>query len=261
MTVGPVHAVVLAGQRSVKTPLGEAANVAADVMVSVAGRPALLRVLDALSASQQVRPSVLVGPNRSILEESTELRALIHEHGLAWCEPKDDPVTSSIAGIEGLGTPLLLTTGDHALLTPATVDEFCGEARESDADLVVGLVSHKLVRDAFPGNRRTVLRFADGHCCGANLFWLNRPRGIRALEFWRDIQQHRKRPQRIARELGVGFLWRYLFGRLVLSRALEDLSSRTGCRLGAVKLNDAKAAVDVDSIADWQLAERILTGD
>ena len=51
---------------------------------------------------------------------------------------------------------------------------------------------------------------------------------------------------------------RYLLRRLDLAGALNYLSTRVGCRLGFVLLECPRAAVDVDSIADRDLAERIL---
>jgi hypothetical protein len=39
---------------------------------------------------------------------------------------------------------------------------------------------------------------------------------------------------------------------------LASLSEATGCRVGWVEVEHARAAVDVDSTADQQLADRIL---
>ena len=259
---GRIPAVVLAGQRAgSNTPLGEAANVAADVMVPVAGRPSLLRVLDTLTETQCVWPSVVVGPAPSVVADCGELREQLARHEIRWQQPGGDPASSSIAGISGLPTPVLLTAGDHALLTPAVVDEFCSQALKVDADFVVGLVPFVLVHEAFPESRRTVLKFADQPSCGSNLFLVSSPQGVRALELWRYMQQHRKHPQRIARSLGMGLLWKYLWGRLSLADALEALSAKAGCKLAAVTVRHPAAAVDVDSVADWRLAERILSED
>ena len=256
-----IPAVVLAGQRSASSPLSEAAAVAADVMVPVAGRPALMRVIDALSGSQRVKPQVMIGPAQSVIEGSAELQRLLTQHDIVWQQPQGDPATSSIAGAKGLSGPVLITTGDHALLTPNMVDGFCVQAMNLDADFVVGLVPYSLVTEAFPRNRRTVLRFAGDPCCGSNLFLINRPEGVRALEFWRDMQRHRKHPQRIARALGVALLAKYLLRQLTLANALKVLSTKAGCQLAAVKISDPRAAVDVDSVADWHLADQILTAD
>jgi CMP-N-acetylneuraminic acid synthetase len=51
---------------------------------------------------------------------------------------------------------------------------------------------------------------------------------------------------------------RYLFGRLTLEQGLERLSTAMDARAGVVWMTEAEAAVDVDKVADWQLAEKIL---
>ncbi len=253
-------AVVLAGQRTGASPLARAAGVAADVLVPVAGRASVLRVIDALAAASCVRPRVLVGPALAILHAAPDLEQALQRHEIQWREPQGDPATSALAAIADLAPPLLITTGDHALLTADLVDGFCIAAHAVDADLVVGLVPFALVREAFPDSRRTVLKFADASSCGSNLFLLNSPRGARALQYWSHLQQHRKRPWRIARALGLGLLCRYLMRRLSLNEAIRALSMQSGCRVGSVTISDPRAAVDVDSEADWRLADRLLAG-
>jgi hypothetical protein len=52
----------------------------------------------------------------------------------------------------------------------------------------------------------------------------------------------------------------YLLRLLSLEAALGGLSKAAGCRIGHVRVEFARAAVDVDSIEDQKLAEKILTG-
>ena len=250
--------VVLAGQRAGATPLSEQADVAVDILVPVGGRPAIERVLGALDTCTLARPGVVVGPAQGVLDASEPLRELIERHALTWLEPLGDPASSAIAGMSHLSPPLLVTSGDHALLTPRIIDDYCAAAAAQDVDFVVGLVPYELVSAAYPDSRRTVTKFADGGMCGANLFFVRTQAGRRAFEYWRDLQNDRKRPHRLARRIGWRFLLRYLSGRLTLADALSTLSARAGCRVGAVRLEDPRAAVDVDSVDDWQLAERIV---
>ena len=79
--------------------------------------------------------------------------------------------------------------------------------------------------------------------------------------FWSRLEADRKRPWRMARKGGFGTLLKYLFGRLSLEDALGSLSQAMGCRLGYVLINTPRAAVDVDSVADRDLAVKILHGD
>ena len=149
---------------------------------------------------------------------------------------------------------MLLTTADHALLTPAVVDHFCEAARATGADVVVGLARAEQVLAAFPGTRRTILRLKGGGYCGCNLFAFLTPTGRGAAQYWRRVEQQRKRPLRLAAGvLGWSAILDYALGRLTLERALERMSRRLGLRAGAVILPFPEAAVDVDSVEDLQL--------
>ena len=84
------------------------------------------------------------------------------------------PSASVAAILAAEGTPLLLTTADHALLQPGWVQEFL-QADRGDADALVALARSDAVLAAAPGTQRTWLRFADGDYSGCNLFLLRTP--------------------------------------------------------------------------------------
>src|SRR5690606_4660400 len=109
---------------------------------------------------------------------------------------------SIIAAIEGGETrwPILVTTADNVLLTPAIVSHFLSEAEE--CDVTVGVVSRATLISAYPDSRRTWLRFRRGAYTGANLFALRSTAAIRALELWRSAERDRKSLLRIAAHFG-----------------------------------------------------------
>ena len=258
-TAPQFHAVVLAGERPGGSPLAREFGVSAGVMVPVAGRPSLERVMQAVEDSHSVESGIVSGPPEAAVALDDSLRALLTSPW-QWLAPAAGPAASALASLQALNHfPALLTTGDHALLTPRIVDTFCSQALLTPgADIVIGLVPYPLVEAAWSESRRTVLRFADGGYCGANLFAVLSPNGSNALAFWQQVENDRKRPWRIARRLGITALLRYLFRRNSLEEALDLLSRKAGCRVGHVLLDDPRAAVDVDSVADQRLAERIL---
>jgi hypothetical protein len=174
-------------------------------------------------------------------------------------------VAGPLPATETGNPPLLLTSGDHGLLTAAMIDEFCASAQDAGAatgaDLLVGLVPHERVAAAFPDSRRTVLRFSDGAFCGSNLFALLTPQSRHALAYWSKLEAYRKQPWKIAGRLGLATVLRYLTGRLSVDEAFRILSHRAGCRVGWLPVSAARAAVDVDCRADWLLADRLLRSD
>jgi len=252
-------AVVLAGERPGGSPLSRALGLKASVLVEVAGKPALQRVMEALSGAEQINGGLLCGPAKSVYQDAPEFERILAGTSFRWLEPEAGPSASAIKAIKTLGQyPLLLTSGDHALLTSATVDAFCRNARVVGGDIVVGLTPYSIVHAAFPQSKRTVQRYSDGSFCGTNLFVVLNPAGLAALEFWKTVEAERKRPWKIAHKLGIGFLLRCALGRVSLQRALQQLSDRCECKVSYVLVNEARAAVDVDTVADRDLAQAVL---
>ena len=254
--------VILAGERPGGNALSHAFNISASVMVPVAGKPSLARVMEAIENSQRADGGIICGPSADVVENSEELNKLLRDPDFEWLAPAVGPAASALSALEKLDHfPALLTAGDHALLTGEIVDDFCKQVlskKNSNFDLVIGFVPYELVHAAWPESKRTVLKFSNGQFCGSNLFAILNPEGRKALSFWRQAEADRKHPWRIARRFGLIALLQYLFRRLTLEDTLQSLSKVAGCRIGHVKVNFARAAVDVDSVADQQLAEQIL---
>jgi molybdopterin-guanine dinucleotide biosynthesis protein A len=255
-------AVVLAGERPGGSDFSRELGLAASVLVDVAGKSALARVIEALESSESVDSGVLCGPAEEVYRENLEFRQILQGTAFGWMQPKTGPSASALAAIEQLNRfPTLLTAGDHALLSAGLIDDFCSRALELDVDVVVGLTPYSLVRTAFPESKRTVLKFSNGEYCGTNLFAILNREGMAGPAFWSRLEADRKRPWRMARKGGLVVFLKYLFGRLSLEGALGSLSQAMGCRLGYVLINSPRAAVDVDSVADRDLAVKILRAD
>lgn len=257
-----VRAIVLAGERPGGNALAKAFEVPSSVLVEVAGHACIVRTIAALVDSRTVDGGVISGPDPATRATSPVIRAILDNTNFSWLPPENGPAESALAAFESSGsTPVLLTAADHALLTPEIVDNFVTLAQATEADFIVGLVPYAVVRKAFPESKRTVLKFSDGQYCGSNLFMIRTAAGANLLRFWRDIQQHRKKPWRMATAIGPGILLSYLTGQLSLERALNRISDRCGCRAAHVEVLSARAAVDVDSVADHALAEQILNSE
>lgn len=255
---GRFRALVLAGERP-GSALAAQLGVPAAVLAQVGGVPMLDRVLGALGDAHCVDGGLVVGPRAEVVA-AEGLTARLEAQGFGWHAPEDGPAASVLAGYGALATdaPVLVTTADHALLRAPLVERFCADALASGADFAVGLARHADVMAALPGTRRTALRFADGHRCGCNLFAVLRPQGLAAVRLWRQVEAHRKQPWRVMRLLGSAAVARYLAGRLTTEDALARLSAAAGCRVLEVPVADGLAAVDVDSVADWEQANALL---
>jgi len=255
----PFTAIVLAADRGPGDPVARAAGVPCKSLTPVGGVPMVLRVVDALVGAGEVGEINLSGPPEPIVNQTAALGRLIESGKVKWHANQATPSTSAYQALKRLPAevPVLLTTADHALLTRRMVDYFCKEARATGCDVVAGVARHETVTKAYPQTRRTATRLQDDAYCGCNLFVFLTPRARQAADFWRQVESERKKPLRVIRILGWAAVLRYLTGRLSLDDALSGISRRLGFKAGAVIMPFAEAAVDVDSISDLELVERI----
>jgi hypothetical protein len=162
------------------------------------------------------------------------------------------------AALASEGSPLLVTTADHALLQTSWLSEFLA-ACPQDADVCVALGRRDVVQAAAPHTQRTWLRFADGHFSGCNLFLMSRPAAAGAAELWCELERHRKDPLQLMRRLGWSVALRYQMGQLTLAAALGRLGELAGgARLAVVEMSDGRAAIDVDKPADLDLVRQLV---
>jgi 2-phospho-L-lactate guanylyltransferase (CobY/MobA/RfbA family) len=162
----------------------------------------------------------------------------------------------AVAGSDAAPWPVLVTTADHPLLSAAMVEAVI--AGTGDADVAVAMVEQAVVHGAYPDNRRTWLRFADGAWSGANLFALQGPRARAALASWAEVEQDRKKALRLIWHFGPVLALRALTRTIGLHKAIAAAGRRLGLTARLVALPQATAAIDVDKPADLALADRIL---
>jgi len=254
------NAIVLAADRGGNDPVAAAAQVPAKCLTLIAGEPMLLRVLRTLTQSQQIDSILLCGPKAEIVERSPVLRQVLSDGTTRWLDSQATPSRSAAAALAVLpeDRPVLLTTGDHALLSPDMLRHFLDRVADVDCDVAFALAPHALVQAAYPRSRRTVLKFSDGNYCGCNLFAFLTPRGRRMAKIWQQVEGLRKSPVRIISLVGWGAMILYAMGWLSLDGALRRLSRKTGIRISVVTMPFAEAAVDVDSVEDLQLVREIV---
>src|SRR3546814_16866647 len=106
------------------------------------------------------------------------------------------PSLSVAAALEQFGTPLLVTTADHALLRAEWLQYFLDHC-PAGRDVCVALARREQVLTAVPDTQRTWLRFAAGHFAGCNMFYLATPAAAGLLQFWRSLAAYRQLPPKI----------------------------------------------------------------
>lgn len=251
-------ALVLAGQRPGVDPVASAFGLAMKALVPVAGELMLGRVLMALADAPQIARIIVLGQDLAALTAHRDLAWAVADPRIAFRASGATISGSVLAAVRdpAIGLPVLVTTADNVMLTPATIAEFLAGAGASDVS--VAMVERRRLEAAVGPNRRTWLTFSDGSFTGANLFALSAPAAKNALIFWEGVEQDRKSVLRLAAHFGSVLMVKLLARRLSLAGALAAAGKKLGASVAPVLLSDGRMGVDVDKPEDHALAERLL---
>lgn len=260
-TRGKFVAIVLAGDRTPHDPVAVDAGVSCKAIAEIAGKPMIMRVIDALQDSGVVSAILLCGPKPESLQDCPQLLTRLEHESISWIANLDSPSRSVDAALERIdeSAPVLLTTADHALLRGDIVEFFISRCVQQRADACVGLLDYRTINEAYPEVKRTVIRLSDGGYCGCNLFAFMNAKGRKLVPFWRKVEQQRKTPAKmIAGILGPVGVLRYFLHCLRLDSALAKVSRRLQIDIQPVILPFAQAGIDVDTVQDRHFAEKLL---
>lgn len=257
MTKGDWTAILLAGQRPGTDPLAAHFGQRWKALVPVAGEAMLSRVAATLLASPAIGRVVILAQEP----------AALFTGDCAWlaAEPRistqisTGAIATSVAAIAGGAAapwPVLVTTADHPLLRVEMVEAMI--AGIGTADVAVGVVGRRTLLAAYPGNRRTWLRFAGEAWTGANLFALRTDRASKALLAWSAVERDRKKAIKLVWHFGPLLALRAITRTITLASAMRGAARRLGFDARPIALPFAEAGIDVDKPSDHALAETIL---
>jgi GTP:adenosylcobinamide-phosphate guanylyltransferase len=254
-----IDALILAGSRPGPDPLLDGSGAATKALLPIAGRPMLLHVAGALLASEGIGTITILAQDSAALAAAPELAALAGERRIRFADSGAGISTSLAAVMAGHDGPLLVTTADNVLLTPAMVTEFLDGS--VGADVAAAMVARRNLLARYPASRRTWLKFRGEWWSGANLFRFGGRQVLPLLSFWSRIEQDRKKGLRIIAAFGPVLLIAALL-RLI---TIHDGVARAGRRFGLsntriIAMTDAAACIDADKPSDIALIEAILAG-
>lgn len=251
----PIATLVLAGSRPGPDRLLAGTGLKTKALLPIGGKPMLAHVLEALATAPSVGPITVVAQDTSTLAVDPVIAAAAS--GVQWRDSSGSIADAVREALTAAAEPLLVTTADNVLLTPAMIAQFLAHAE--GADVAVGLVERARVLAAGHSTQRTWLQFRGGAWSGANLFRLGGPQVLPLVEFWRGLEQDRKKGLKLVGAFGP----RLLLGAALRLIDIHTFASRASARFGltakVVPLDAAEACIDADKPADIPVIEAILT--
>lgn len=245
---------ILAGSRPGRDPLLDGTALPSKALLPIAGVPMLARVLQAVNEAEGVGTITVVAQDTAPLAADRQIAAAAP--GLIFKDSAGsiaDAVSAALAAARG---PLFVTTADNVLLTPAMIAQFLRDAHGSD--VAVGLVERRNVEGAGHSTQRTWLKFRGGQWSGANLFYLGGAHVLPLVEFWRGLEQDRKKGMKIVGAVGPLMLLGALLRLIDVHAFARRVARRFQLSGKVVAMQAAEACIDADKPADIPVIEAIL---
>ena len=250
-------ALILAGRRSSKDEQLAAFSDVHKAFIDIGGVQMIDHVLQALSGIEAI-DNIWISAPEDIRTHFDAIQSPTSELSIR------NACASPAATIETAlrdappNSELLVTTCDHALLTPEMIEYFLNNIDRNANDAAAACVLQETFIAAYPDAKRTFIRLSDLTFSGANLFWFKKGASEPLVEFWRRLEDNRKKPAKMAAEIGLSTGALYLAGMLSKERMLSKIRKKTNVRVALTSLPFANAAIDVDKPQDVELVRSLM---
>jgi GTP:adenosylcobinamide-phosphate guanylyltransferase len=248
--------VVLPAGGRISGEFADETGISVKALIEIEGRTVLDRTLDAVRATGLVNRAVVIGPQEIAVHPcANSADAVLPEGG-------DSGPANILRGIEYLretdgshADRVLILTTDLPFLTPGSIREFVDNC-PTDAAFCAPLVSREAFEERFEGSGNTYVKLADGQWTMGGAFLVD-PESIEANRNRIEAAfQARKSQIAMARLLGLGFIVKFLTGRLSIPDIESRCSKMLGCSCVAVPDSPAELAFDLDELTEYRYAAK-----
>ena len=255
-----INVLILAGTRPKGDPVAMAEGASSKAFVNIEGRPMIDYVLETISTWPTVGDIILSMPKSEIDSGQSALLAdFVRLNKIKRVETGTTPCRSILLAMEGIpkSHALLVTTADHPLLTHEILDEFVDLSWRKPSDFAAAIAETERVEQAYPQVKRTRVPLTDGAIGGCNLFLFKTPQARNVVQFWRKVEENRKKPIRMALTIGGSILIRFILKKLSREHLRQTLEKKTEAQIVLPLMSNPHAAIDVDKKEDLALVRQI----
>lgn len=249
---------ILAGRRpGAVDALAGAHGVGDKCLVPVAGRPMVAHVLESAAATTAAKIFVSTHHDGLLDELSDPVIQRLGDR-LVIVAAADNLADSVLAVATVASFPLLITTADNCLLTPATIAEINVEAARLGVEAGVALARREDVLAVHPEGQRRFYEFSDVAVSNCNAYWIGDRDALRAAEAFRGGGQFVKKPLRVMQAFGLINLLRFRFGLGPIHHIFARLSRRLKVDIAPLLVSNGATAIDIDNERSLRATEALM---
>lgn len=239
------------GMLSTDDPLYALTGIEKKALIPLVGQPMIRWVVDALIGSSVVDNIVVVGLEPDEIDLGDSPQYVSAQGGL---------IENALAALERLQAinpatqKVLLSSSDIPLITAQTVRGFVEECGSQEADVYYTVVEKKAMETRFPNSKRTFFPLKGGRYSGGDLFLCDAevPQKI-DQELIRSLIGSRKNYWNQARLVGLGFIIKFMFGRMTIHDVAKRGSEILNIDARAVVTDFAELGMDLDKAHQYEI--------
>ena len=212
-------------------------------------------IIEALRKSKFIDGIALIG-DQKILRDKLDLdkdRDII-------LEEEKEMVDNVIKGLNYFiqEERLLLITSDIPFITSDAIDHFIQVSLDSGGNFTYPIIREETIVEKYPDMKRTYIRLKEGKFTGGNMSLIDPSIGQSLYDMAKYMIENRKKPWRMVKILGGGFLAQLLVGTLTIEKLENRLGSLLNINPKAIITPYAEVGNDVDKVGDIERAGKYL---
>ena len=183
--------------------------------------------------------------------------------GVDYCEADADLPSTASRAVAALGEDgkILVVCDDIPLLQGEDVEDFLQQCETNPgASLYYPIISREDCQKRYPEGQRTYARIKEGVFTGGNMMLIDGSVIAQVEQKAREIFMRRKNPLALCKWLGFGFIIKFLLHCLTKAELEERVSYLLEFPCKGIISSYPAIGMDIDKMADWQLAEKYLSG-
>ncbi|MFQ5348060.1 MAG: nucleotidyltransferase family protein [Rhodothalassiaceae bacterium] len=252
--------VLAAGRRGAEDSVARLQGKSHKCFVEIAGEVMLERVIRALIESECFGRIFVSIEREALLRATPQLAAWLEAGVISFIASRSTLADSILALGDSVpdATPLVITTGDNALHTPALIRDFVAGFERSTAEVAVAFTRQETVMAEYPEVGLAYHRLKDGGYSACNLYAFRSREAFRSAEVFRSGGQFGKRHWRILKSFGLMPFLLYKLRLATGPQLIARIASNLGTTIEIVMLDYAYGPIDVDNPSFFAISERIL---
>lgn len=236
-------------------PLYKLAHGGLKSMISIANKPMVQWVLDALGNAATVKHVVVVGlPRMSDLECRVPLTLLPDQGGMF---ANIRAGAAEVKQLDPEASHAILSTADIPAIRGEIIDWLAQQCDSFDQDVYFTLVERTVMEAKFPGVKLPFMHLKELEVCPGHLHCFRLQAALDDTPLWKGLVDSRKSSLRQASLLGYDAMLFLMLRRLSLKDAEAAVCKRLGVLGKAVLCPYPEAGLDVDKPAQYEIMRQL----